>query len=92
MAQEGCVFTERLQRGEERQLAGKEGLLQALQKQPAEETRQDFDRKEEAWPAADPTCAIRRDTPTRNDAMQVGMMQQILTPCMEYRKETDLGP
>jgi hypothetical protein len=85
-------FIELLQGGEERQLAGQECLLQIGQEQAAEETRQDADRKEEAWPAGDPACAIRQDATTGADEVNMRVEQQILTPGVKYAEEADLCP
>ena len=41
------------------QLASREGSLQLLQKQTAEQPREDADRQEEPGPASDPACAVR---------------------------------
>ena len=40
------------------QLASHEGSLQLLQKQAAEQPREDAHRQEEAGPASDPVCAV----------------------------------
>ena len=56
------------------QLASREGSLQLLQKQAAEQPREDADRQEEAGPASDPACAVERRSTTRHDTMEVGMV------------------
>src|SRR6516225_120285 len=60
--------------GEEPQLAGREGVLQLPQEQPAEQPRQHTHRQEEARPASDPAGAVERGAAAGNDAMDVRMM------------------
>jgi hypothetical protein len=91
VASESCAFIELLQGGEERQLAGLECLLQIGQEQPAEETRQDADRKEEAWPAGDPACAIRRNATTvRIPTMPSGHTELEASTCSNLMPSTVL--
>src|SRR5258707_11941263 len=78
VAQERTTLPERLQRGEELQLPGVEGLLQIAQEQTPEETGENRDRQEEPRPAGDPSRAVRREPTAGDDAMQVGMQQQSL--------------
>src|SRR5208337_3339174 len=70
------ALTVPLQRGAERQPAGEEFLVQIGQKQPAEETRQDPNREEEARPAGDPSRAVGRETSTRDNAVQMWVVQE----------------
>ena len=39
----------------------------------------------------DPLGALRRETSSRDQAVNVGMMEQVLTPGMQDRKESNLG-
>ena len=89
VALESRPVAELLQRGEERQLTGEKCLLQIGQEQPTEETRQDSNRKEEAWPVL--SRAVRRETSARDNAVQMWVVQEILAPRMEYGEEADLG-
>jgi hypothetical protein len=86
------MFVEVLQSGEERQLAGQEGLLQIGQEQATEQPRQDADRKEEAWPAGNPSRAVRGDAAARDYEVKMRVEQQVLTPRVEYAEEADLRP
>src|SRR5258708_1570925 len=76
---------------EDAQLAGVEGLLQILQEQSAEQAGQHPHGQEEAGAAGDPPGAIRRDSAARNDTMEMGMENQVLSPTMEHGKEADFG-
>ena len=40
----------------------------------------------------DPVSSTRGQTSRRNYAVDVRMMEKVLTPGMEYRKEADFGP
>ncbi len=75
----------------EAELAGLEGCTQLVQEQPAEESREDADRQEEARPAGDPAGAVERRATTRHDAMDMGMMLQRLAPGVEHADKPDLG-
>lgn len=89
---EGVAPAQALQVSEELQLAGVEGFLQVLQKQSPEQAREHPDRQEEAWLAGGPSRAVRREPATRDDAVEVGMMEQIVPPGVQNGEETDLGP
>ena len=54
------------------QLASREGSLQLLQKQAAEQPREDADRQEEAGPASDPGCAVGRRSRARAEPWHFG--------------------
>ena len=74
------------------QLSRIEGLLQVFQEEPEEETAQNPNRQEEIGLAGNPTRAVRGEAAAGDHAMQVGMVEEILTPRMEDREEPDLGP
>ena len=76
---------------EEVQLAGVECATQLRDEQTPKQSRQHTHRQEEAGPAGDPTLAIRRDAAARYHAVQVRVMQQVLTPGVQDRDEADLG-
>ena len=75
---------------EELQFPGVEGLLQIAEKQATEETRKNLDGQEISGSAGDPSGAVWRKTTASDNAMQVGMMQQILTPSVEHGEEANL--
>src|SRR5439155_18560050 len=78
-----------LQRVEELQLAGLESLVKIFQKEPSEQTRQHAHREEKTGAAGDPATAIGRDSAAWDNAVEMRMMQQVLTPTVEYSEETD---
>src|SRR3979411_2625639 len=82
-ASESVEFGKRSKVAEEAQGAGVEGRDQAFEKKPAKEPGQRFDGQEEVRSAGDPARAIGREAATRNDAMDVGMMHQRLSPGVE---------
>ena len=57
----------------------------------AEKATQHTHGDEEVLSARDPVIAIKGDSPTWDDAVDVRMMVQILTPCVEHGKEADLS-
>src|SRR5271168_2800523 len=65
---------------EEPELAGIERRLEAGQKESAVETRQHLYRQKEARAAADPAGPVDRWPATRHDAVDMGMMVQVLSP------------
>ena len=74
---------------EELQLAGVESLIEIFQKLPPEQQRQHAHREEKPGAAGDPAVAIGRQSAAGDNAMEVGMMQQILSPSVEYGEETN---
>ena len=73
-APEGSALRQFDKVAEEAQPARALGRLQLLQKEPAEQARQNTHRQEEPWPAGDPTLSIKGDPAARHDAMDVGMV------------------
>src|SRR4051795_6773633 len=65
---------------EEPEVAGIERRLEAGQKESSVETRQHLYRQKEAGAAADPTGPVDRGPATRHDAVDMGMMVQVLPP------------
>ena len=57
----------------------------------AEKATQHSHWDEEVLSARDPLIAIKGDSPTWDDAVDVWMMVQILTPCVKHCKEADLS-
>lgn len=77
--------------GKELKLAGSECRVEILQEQPAEETRQHPNGQVEVWSARNPALAARGYSTTWHDAVDVGMVIEVLTPCMEDGGQTDPG-
>lgn len=73
------------------QLACREGSLQFLQKQAAEQPTEDADRQEEAGPASNPACAVGRRSTARHDTVDMRMVLQGLAPGMEDGGHAELG-
>ncbi len=67
------------------------GLIELLEEKSAEESGQDTHREKEVLAAADPMLAVWTGTTTGNDAVDVGMMQQVLAPGVQDREEADVG-
>src|SRR4051794_37639888 len=76
---------------EEPEVAGIERRLEAGQKESSVETRQHLYRQKEAGAAADPTGPVDRGPATRHDAVDMGMMVQVLPPGMQDGHQPDLG-
>ena len=68
-----------------------EGLLQPVEEQPAEQSREHAHGEEEAGFAGNPPLAVRRQPPSGDDAVQMGVVEQVLTPRVEHGEEADLG-
>src|SRR5260370_751339 len=49
------------------------------------------DRQEEVGLRADPALPVRRQPAAGDDAMQVGMEEQVLPPGVQQRRDADLG-
>src|SRR5665213_3452481 len=81
---ERCDLTEELK------LAVVKGFTQSFEKETAKQPRQDAHRKKKTRATADP-LVIRRQAATGHDEMHVGMMEQVLSPGMQYAEEADLG-
>ena len=75
----------------EAQLACGEGLSESVDKLATEDSPEHFDGKKEAIARGDPALVIGRETPGRNDTMQMGMRLEFLTPGMEHAEEADFG-
>src|SRR5579863_44534 len=90
IAEEGGFVFERFDFTEELKLILPVCGLESFEKEPAEQTRKHLYGKKETGAARDP-FEIGADAAARNDEMDVGMMQQILTPGVKNPEETDLG-
>jgi hypothetical protein len=69
-----------------------ESSLQAGDELAAEDATENVNGQEEGIAGMDPLLAVGRETSGRDDTVEVGMSQQVLSPGMEYREESDLGP
>jgi hypothetical protein len=76
---------------EELKFARVEGRCETFEEQAAEQTRQHPDGQEEPRPASHPACAIGREAAARHDAMDVGMMIEVLSPGVQDGGEADLS-
>src|ERR1035441_4936362 len=74
-----------------RSLAEPEGGFQRFEEQTAEQPRQHPDTEKEAGVAGHPGGPIRTQTAPGGYAVQVGMMEQVLSPGMEDGEEPDAG-
>ena len=74
----------------EDELASPEQPLQTGDELAAKHAAEHPDRQEEAGAWVDPARVIRRETAGRDDAMDVRMMQQILSPSVQDAQEADL--
>ncbi len=75
---------------EEAELTGGERLRQLLEKQTAKDQRKRFDRQEEPGTSGNPARSIGRDATAGNDAMEMWVMSQRLTPRMQNGETADL--
>ena len=60
-----------------------------FQKQPAEQPRQHAHRQEEARPAGHPTLAVQGNAAARNDHVNVRMMGERRSPCVQHGGHAD---
>jgi hypothetical protein len=75
----------------ERELTVYPGVMEGSEELAAEELGQDTDGEEEALAAVDPVFSIQGQTAPGDDAMQVGVELEVLTPGVEKRGEADLS-
>src|SRR5215213_2753330 len=85
-----CRLLKMPMRVEEVQLAGSERPLQITQEQSAEQPRQYPDGQEEAGSARNPALAVRRNSTTRHQAVQMRMVHQVLSPGVQHSQKADL--
>ena len=74
---------------EEAQYTCVKGVCQSLEKQASKQTRQNFDRQEEARPTSDPSRTIDRRSSTGDDTMDMGVVMKVLSPGMEHSNDTE---
>jgi hypothetical protein len=77
--------------GKELQFSMVESLLEVEEEFLTEQARKDANRQKESIPAGNPSAVVGRQSACRDDAMQVGVMQQCLGPSVEHGKEADFG-
>jgi hypothetical protein len=65
--------------------------VEAFEEQASEQAREHPHGQKEAGPTGNPTIAIRRDAATGDDAMNVGMVVEVLAPSMEYGRDADVS-
>jgi len=76
----------------ELELAGRVSLLERFEKLAAENLAENrFGKKEAVISGAHPVCVIARQAAGGHDAVNVGMMLQLLIPGVEDAEEADLG-
>src|SRR5712691_8248084 len=69
-----------------------EGISQQSQKFASKHLAQHLHRQEELGAARYPARTVRRDSPSWDHAVDMGMVQQVLTPGVQHSQETDLRP
>jgi len=77
---------------EEAQLTGLVGADECFEEQASEQPRQHPHRQEESGLAGNPLLATDRETATRNDPVNMGMVSQARSPGMQDQGEADVGP
>ena len=77
---------------EELQLATAMRRLERFEEAAAEQSRQHPHRQEEAGPAGDPACAVRRQAAAGNDAVHVGMVRERRSPGVQDQGHADVRP
>lgn len=73
------------------QLALLSGFEERLDEEMFEAFPQNLDRQEVARTGVDPTLGIRGEPACRDDAMDVGVMGEVLRPGVQHGGEPDLG-
>ena len=93
VVEEGSLLLQRFDFTDELNLVSVECFFQGLEKQTAEQARQDPHRQKEAGAARNPFAIGTgpRGYPAAGDnEMDMGMVQQILSPGVEYAEKADL--
>ena len=86
---EAALVGERGEVAEEREAAGCVQGCEAVEEEPAEETRQNAHRQEEAGLAGDPARPVRRQPAAGNDDVHVRMVGERRTPGVQHGGEAD---
>ena len=88
---EGAGVCQRGQIGEEAEFAAAEGGGEAIKEEPAERLRQGANGQQEVRLAADPAPAVEGDAAARNEAVDMRVMGERLSPSMQHRDQADPG-
>src|ERR1700694_168865 len=75
----------------ELQFTGIECCRQTFEEQPPEQIREVATRTKESGLAGHPTFAIRRNAATRDEQVGMGMVPQLVAPCVQDGGDADLG-
>src|ERR1035437_4972313 len=78
------------QRTVKSQLAFGVKLAEAHHELAAEDTAEDFDGQKEAVRCGDPALVVGTESAGRDDAVNMGMVQQLLIPGVQYAEESNL--
>ena len=73
------------------QVTGLECRRQTFEEQAPEQAREHANRKKESGSAGNPTLAVRRDAATRNDAVHVRVVLEVLAPGVQDCDDADVG-
>ena len=80
-----------LERAVELELALEQELPESSRELAAEDATENADGQEEAWGRSNPSGAIEREASSRDDAMHMRMMLQVLSPCMQHTEQADVS-
>jgi hypothetical protein len=80
---EVCGILEMTEMGGKDQIPSSEAILEEVQELPSEQCRHDLHGKEEPFAAGYPAAVVRRQTAAGDDAVEVGMVHEVLAPGME---------
>jgi hypothetical protein len=75
----------------ELELALEQKLLELRRELAAEDTAENPDRQQEARRCGNPSGAVEREATARNDAVNMGMMLEVLSPGMEHAEQADVS-
>jgi hypothetical protein len=88
---EAIGLSEADERAVELELVLVKDLLEPGGELAAEDAAEYADGQEETWRGGDPAGAILSQAASMNDAVDVGMMLEVLAPAMEYAEQTNVG-
>jgi hypothetical protein len=80
---EGCRIFEIAEAAGEDQVPSFEAILEEVKELAFEQCRHNPHGEEEPFAAGDPAAAVRREAASGDDAVEVGMIHEVLTPGME---------
>jgi hypothetical protein len=87
----GCRGLERSELAGESELVFFKGSFEASQELSPEDRSENFDRQKELRSAGNPPAMIRGESASRDYAMQMGMSEKSLAPCMQHGQKADVG-